>query len=130
MKIIVVQGEDIVLRMVNNAVNCFNPGRASEILFTSFPAKVLEEMKEHEDVLIISGQKFHDGSTGVELARMVKSIKPEALFFIFSSTHEPSKDVDGYIHKLGGNEMALAKIIASDLTADTAKESLSAIQEN
>ena len=130
MKIIVVQNEKSLLGVLKAIVIEFNPECINEIIFTSFPLKVLKEVKDQGVILVISGQKFDNDINGVELASKVKSINPNALFYIYSSVHESSDDVDGYISKDGRKGVEVAKIIASNLDVESVKGMLSTISEN
>lgn len=99
-------------------------GENADILYTSDPREVLREARGDEPIFIVSGQVFDHPTSGTDLARAVKRINPNTLFFIYSVMPEWNEAVDGIIPKGYGTlatseHSLLAQILVSNLDAVT-----------
>jgi hypothetical protein len=104
----------VVQRHIENVVGIcrevetINKERAKEILFTTDPGEVVENVGHGEPVLVVSGQIFAEAGErsgirrGVEFARILKSKNPNVLILIYSTMPEKDSLIDGFIPKSWG----------------------------
>lgn len=130
MKIIVIQRHSENLDGIRESVSRLNPTRAEEIVYTSEPAEVLEQVRsaQGEQVLVVSGQILGIyGFGGTDLANAVKHICPDALFYLYSVIPEWCESVDGIIPKplhtgFSREHFLLARILASNFNGLLSKD--------
>ena len=122
MKIIVTQRHEINLSLIKTRLEILRPGRSKEIIFISSLDEVLEEVAKYknERIIVISGQILGLGAYGTDLARQVKLICPDALFFICSVMPAINDFVDGVIPKIAEDPYQspfslLVRVLADDL---------------
>mgnify|MGYP001587385061 CR=1 FL=1 len=132
MKIVVIQRHNENLRGIKESVAQINRERAGEIIYASEEDEVMEAVQDGSPALVVSGQVLgrYGGGSGTDLARKVKRVNPQALFFIYSVMPDRNEAVDGVIPKsngtvVSGEHSLLARILASDLNGATV-ESLKA----
>lgn len=130
MKIIVIQRHSENLDGIRESVFRLNPTRAEEIVYTSEPAEVLEQVRnaQGEQVLVVSGQILGIyGFEGTDLANAVKHICPDALFYLYSVSPGWCESVDGIIPKplhtgFSREHFLLAGILASNFNGLLSKD--------
>lgn len=104
-KVIVVQRHIQNVTGIKECVERMNKKESAEILFTNDPGEVVESVQYGDSVMIVSGQVFAEAGDrsgikyGTQLARIIKRLNPNALFFLYSTMPESDPAIDGIIPK-------------------------------
>lgn len=121
-RVIVIKKHQATLDIIKAVVAELDTVRADEIIFTRDPLEVIQITWDEMPTVIFSGQFFEHGQRGTELAKVVKEINPNILFFIYSLDPEVDKYatfVDGTIFQDDLEHKLLAAILTSDLDQAT-----------
>lgn len=138
MKIVVLQRDKEVLELVKETVARINPARAEQILFTSEQGEVMRAVADRQPVLVVSGQYLGrdllSPARGTRLARLVKGMNPNVIFFMFSVEPDTNEFVDGVIPKewddlVSEEPLLIARVLTSDLEGATAESIRAAFPE-
>jgi DNA-binding NarL/FixJ family response regulator len=119
MKIIVAQRHQQNLEGIKAEVARINPARAEEIIYTSNPHAVLDEIVDGQPALVVSGVVFDSSTDGAMLARFAKRLNPRIQFYIYSVCPERNEAVDGIFRKRHGTAASrqhpeLAQMLADE----------------
>lgn len=134
MHIVIGQKDKLIRERIEDYVKKHVPDQMARLTFTSSPDKILEIVRKHKKVLVISGYLFSNGVYGTGLALKFKELNPDAIFYIYSverqSAINSNEAVDGVIPKFFKREVEeLAEIICGNHDAAGFKREMAVLIE-